>query len=132
MTGRDCISRLASASRDLICEKLRPSKFTFEAAGEYEFVDEFVDGPTGGALGTMTGVGVVKTRGMGVGTGLSVEVTTTFDDLELLSPLFDWARPKALSDRTIIEENANSFFIACSRSDTLNPCENLTVCRNGF
>lgn len=80
--------------------------------GEYELVDEFVEGPTSGALRTMIGVGVVTTRGTGVGTGLSVEVTTTFDDLELLSSLFDWARPAAASDKTTIEENANSFFIS--------------------
>ena len=59
----------------------------------------------------MIGVGVETTRGTGVGAGLNVEVTTTFDVLELLSSLFDWAKAAAASVKTSIEENANSFFI---------------------
>ncbi|RIJ93687.1 MAG: hypothetical protein DCC44_06450 [Acidobacteria bacterium] len=92
---------------------------TFVAAGDGIAIDGVVgiDGPVlGGALPTMIGAGVEATRGTGVGTGLKVEVTTTFDVLELLSSLFDWAKPAAANVRTSIEENANSFFIIRSRS----------------
>jgi len=105
--------------RDLICEKLRPSYVTFVAEGEIIGIDGgvVVDGPVlGRALPTMIGAGVEAMRGTGVGAGLNVEVTTTFDSLELLSSVFDWAKPAAASDKTSIEENANSFFIFRSRS----------------